>query len=82
MNSYYEESSSEEFSPAQPFNANAVMDWAVILVTALLLSLGLISIYSATYDAGMSEYFTKKPIFTDKSSNSNKRSSSYQKKKK
>jgi len=63
MNSYYEESSSEEFTPAQPFNANAVMDWAVILVTALLLSLGLISIYSATYDAGMSEYFTKQAIF-------------------
>lgn len=63
MNSYYEESSSEEFAPAQPFNANAVMDWAVILVTALLLSLGLISIYSATYDAGMSEYFTKQAIF-------------------
>jgi rod shape determining protein RodA len=54
---------SEEFNAPSALQANNVMDWAVILISSMLIALGLISIYSATYDAGMSEYFTKQAVF-------------------
>lgn len=38
-------------------------DWMTFLVTLILVTIGLISIYSATYDAGMSSRFTQQLIF-------------------
>ena len=38
-------------------------DWQTFLITALSITMGLISIYSATYDAGMSTYFFKQLIY-------------------
>ncbi|GAB1430865.1 rod shape-determining protein RodA [Ignavibacteria bacterium] len=39
-------------------------DWGVFLVCCMLVAVGLISIYSATYDASMSEYFTKQLMYS------------------
>jgi rod shape determining protein RodA len=39
-------------------------DISTFFITLLLLSFGLISIYSATYESGMSDYFYKQLIFT------------------
>ncbi len=36
-----------------------LFDWSVFLVAIMLVALGLISIYSATFDIKMSVYFTK-----------------------
>ncbi|MEE9288298.1 MAG: rod shape-determining protein RodA [Bacteroidota bacterium] len=38
-------------------------DWKTLLIMLVLLALGLISIYSATYDAGASENFYKQVVF-------------------
>ncbi len=38
-------------------------DWGTFLVCFLLIAVGLISIYSATFDALMSEYFTKQLVY-------------------
>lgn len=40
------------------------VDWKILLITLILVGLGLISIYSATYDAGASENFYKQIVFT------------------
>ncbi|MGA2298935.1 MAG: rod shape-determining protein RodA, partial [FCB group bacterium] len=39
-------------------------DWSTFLIAVMLMALGLISIYSATYDSGMSGYFFKQLVFT------------------
>lgn len=39
-------------------------DWSTFLLTALLVAFGLISIYSATYDSGMSLFFNKQLTYT------------------
>ena len=39
-------------------------DWSTFLVTLLLVTIGLISIYSATYEAGMSSRFTQQLIYS------------------
>jgi rod shape determining protein RodA len=44
--------------------AGEFFDWNTFLITALLVAAGLISIYSATYDSGMSAYFFKQLIYT------------------
>ncbi len=44
--------------------ASDYFDWTAFLFTVLLVGFGLMSIYSATYDAGMSSYFTKQLIYT------------------
>lgn len=62
MQSIYDDST-EEFVSLGSKQSNAMLDWVLILVTTLLFAMGLISIYSATYDAGMSEYFTKQLLF-------------------
>ena len=38
-------------------------DWSTFLITLLLVTIGLLSIYSATYDAGMSSRFTQQLIY-------------------
>jgi rod shape determining protein RodA len=38
-------------------------DWSTFLITLLLVTFGLLSIYSATYDAGMSSRFTQQLIY-------------------
>ncbi len=38
-------------------------DWSTFLITLLLVTFGLLSIYSATYEAGMSSRFTQQLIF-------------------
>lgn len=40
-----------------------VFDWNTFLLTVSLVALGLISIYSATFDAGMDGYFFKQVLF-------------------
>jgi rod shape determining protein RodA len=62
MQSIYDDFT-EEFVTSGSKQSNAMLDWVLILVTTLLFAMGLISIYSATYDAGMSEYFTKQLLF-------------------
>jgi len=62
MQSIYDDFT-EEFVASGSKQSNAMLDWVLILVTTLLFAMGLISIYSATYDAGMSEYFTKQLLF-------------------
>ncbi len=62
MQSIYDDFT-EEFVSSGSKQSNAMLDWVLILVTTLLFAMGLISIYSATYDAGMSEYFTKQLLF-------------------
>jgi len=62
MQSIYDDFT-EEFVTSGSKHSNAMLDWVLILVTTLLFAMGLISIYSATYDAGMSEYFTKQLLF-------------------
>lgn len=62
MQSIYDDFT-EEFITSGSKQSNAMLDWVLILVTTLLFAMGLISIYSATYDAGMSEYFTKQLLF-------------------
>ena len=39
-------------------------DWTTFLMAVLIIAMGLISIYSATYDSGMSHYFFKQLIYT------------------
>lgn len=39
-------------------------DWSLFLITLLLVTIGLLSIYSATYDAGMSSRFTQQLIYS------------------
>ncbi len=39
-------------------------DWSTFLISVLLVGMGLISIYSATYDSGMSVFFNKQLIYT------------------
>lgn len=39
------------------------VDWKLLLITLILVGLGLLSIYSATYDAGASENFYKQIVF-------------------
>lgn len=46
-------------TPKQDF-----FDWTLFLLTLLLVAFGLISIYSATYDAGMSTFFNRQLGFT------------------
>lgn len=53
----------EEFVSSGTKQSNTMADWLLIMVTTLLFAMGLISIYSATYEAGMSEYFTKQLLF-------------------
>jgi len=38
-------------------------DWSTFLITLLLVTFGLLSIYSATYDAGMSSRFTQQLVY-------------------
>jgi rod shape determining protein RodA len=38
-------------------------DWSTFLITLLLVTIGLISIYSATYEAGMSSRFTQQLVY-------------------
>lgn len=40
-----------------------LFDWGTFLVCCMLVAAGFISIYSATYDAAMSEYFTKQLMY-------------------
>ncbi len=44
-------------------NQSDFFDWSTFLVTILLVSFGLISIYSATYDSGMSTFFNRQLIY-------------------
>lgn len=62
MQTFYDDFT-EEFISSNSKQSNAMLDWVLIMVTTLLFAMGLISIYSATYDAGMSEYFTKQLLF-------------------
>ncbi len=39
------------------------IDWSMLLTTLMLTTMGLISIYSATYDVGLNLYFNKQLIF-------------------
>ncbi|HYF04311.1 MAG TPA: FtsW/RodA/SpoVE family cell cycle protein, partial [Patescibacteria group bacterium] len=39
------------------------IDWSILLTTLMLTTMGLISIYSATYDVGLNLYFNKQLIF-------------------
>lgn len=41
-----------------------VFDWNTFLIAVSLIAIGLISIYSATFDAGMDDYFFKQLMFT------------------
>lgn len=41
----------------------SVVEWTALLMTLILAALGLLSIYSATVNAGMPTYFTKQLIF-------------------
>jgi len=43
--------------------AGEFFDWQTFLITVLLLATGLISIYSATYDAGMSSFFSRQLLY-------------------
>ncbi|MBI5324831.1 MAG: rod shape-determining protein RodA [Ignavibacteriae bacterium] len=45
-------------------SASQYFDWQTFLITIMSIAFGLISIYSATYDAGMSTYFFKQLIYT------------------
>jgi len=42
---------------------NDLVDWGLLLAAAGVVALGLISIFSATYDAGASTFFTKQVIY-------------------
>lgn len=42
---------------------NDLLDWGLLLAVAGVLALGLISIYSATYDSGASSFFQKQLIY-------------------
>lgn len=44
--------------------ASDFFDWTSFLTTMLLVAMGLISIYSATYDSGMSVFFNRQIIYT------------------
>lgn len=44
--------------------ASYYFDWTTFLFTTMLVAIGLISIYSATYDSGMSSFFFKQLIIT------------------
>ncbi len=60
--------STETFSLKQPIStqhtAASLVDWIIISLTVALCAIGLLSIYSATFNAGMPTYFTKQVIFT------------------
>ena len=62
LQSFYDDFA-EEFVSSESRQSNSMSDWLLIMVTTLLFAMGLISIYSATYEAGMSEYFTKQLLF-------------------
>jgi rod shape determining protein RodA len=62
MQTFYDDFA-EEFVSSESRQSNSMADWLLIMVTTLLFAMGLISIYSATYEAGMSEYFTKQLLF-------------------
>lgn len=55
----------EELSEGVSLNRNfaEMFDWNTLLTAVLLTTIGLLSIYSATFDAGMSNYFNKQLIF-------------------
>jgi rod shape determining protein RodA len=55
-------SNNEVFTLSKP--TGAFFDIVTFMITGLLIAIGLISIYSATYDSGMSAYFDKQLIFT------------------
>ncbi len=43
--------------------AGYYFDWSTFLMSVLLVTVGLLSIYSATYDSGMSSFFFKQLVF-------------------
>lgn len=48
-----------EINPNIRKHATLYFDWSSFLITAVLVTIGLISIYSATYDSHMSSYFDR-----------------------
>ncbi len=54
----------DDFSVSLPKKDIDIFDFPTLLVMLSLIAIGLISIYSATYDAEMSKFFTKQLVFT------------------